>query len=405
MKYALLICDGMADYPLEKLQGKTPLQVADTPNLNRIAREGATGLAATIPQNMTPGSDVAALSILGYDPRVYYRGRGPLEAVSLDIQPAFDEIVFRCNLVSVSDGLMQDYSAGHISTKEARVLIEALNKEMKVEGVTFYPGVSYRHVTTVKESLLKDGKGELHCVPPHAIIGQPIEPNLPTGQGSSLLRELMERSREILSAQPVNQVKIDLKENPANMIWLWGGGKLEIPPSFREKFGVEGTVIAAVDLIKGIGKLIGLRVVNVPGATGYYDTNYDAKAFSAIEALEKGDFVLVHVEAADEAGHNADILQKIAAIERFDAKIVGSVVAKLEELKDYRVMVMPDHYTPISVRDHTPEPVPFAVCGKDIPADSVQGFDEFSAREGSLKTVEGHCLMSILFGKEMNAWH
>lgn len=405
MKYALLICDGMADYPLEKLQGKTPLQVADTPNLNRIAREGATGLAVTIPENMMPGSDVAALSILGYDPRRYYRGRGPLEAVSLDIQPAPDEVVFRCNLVSVSDGLMQDYSAGHISTKEARVLIEALNKEMKVEGVTFYPGVSYRHVTTIKESLLQDGKGELHCVPPHAIIGRPIEPNLPAGQGSLLLRELMEKSREILSAQPVNQVKIDLKENPANMIWLWGGGKLDRPPSFREKFGVEGTVIAAVDLIKGIGKLIGLRVVNVPGATGYYDTDYDAKASFAIDALDKGDFVLVHVEAADEAGHNADILQKIAAIERFDAKIVGSLMAKLEEWKEYRVMVMPDHYTPISVRDHTPEPVPFAVCGKDIPADGVQAFDEFTVKEGSLKRVEGHRLMSILFGKEVNVWH
>lgn len=230
MKYVLLICDGMADYPLEKLQGKTPLQVARTPNLDRLAREGTTGLATTIPEGMAAGSDVASLSILGYDPCLYYRGRGPLEAVSLDIRPAPDEVIFRCNLVSVRDGLMEDYSAGHISSKEAKVLVDVLNKRLKVEGVTFYAGVSYRNVTTVKEKLLREGKGELRCVPPHAIIGQPIEPNLPTGQGSPLLRDLMERSREILGAEPINQVKIDLQENPANMIWLWGGGKLERPP-------------------------------------------------------------------------------------------------------------------------------------------------------------------------------
>lgn len=403
MKYALLICDGMADYPLEKLQGRTPLQAAKTPNLDRLAREGATGLAVTIPENMTPGSDVASLSIMGYDPRHYYRGRGPLEAVSLNIQPAADEVVFRCNLVSVSDGLMQDYSAGHISSREAKLLIDALNEEMRVGGVTFYPGVSYRHVTTIKEGLLQEGKGELHCVPPHAITGQPIEPNLPTGRGSSLLRDLMGKSLEILSVQPVNQVKIDLGENPANMIWLWGGGKLERPPSFKERFGVDGTVIAAVDLIKGIGKLIGLKAVEVPGATGYYDTDYDAKASYAIEALKGDDFVLVHVEAADEAGHNADILQKITAIERFDAKIVGRVIEKLEQSGDYRVVAMPDHYTPISVGDHTCEAVPFLVCGKDVRADNVQVFDEFSVREGSLKTVKGHSLMSLLVGGKAKA--
>jgi len=398
VKYALLVCDGMADYPLEKLQGKTPLQVAKTPNLDRLAREGSTGLAVTIPHDMTPGSDVAALSILGYDPTKYYRGRGPLEAVSLNIEPAPDEVVFRCNLVSVSDGLMRDYSAGHISSKEAKVLIEALNKKMRADGVTFHAGVSYRHVATIKESLLREGKGELQCVPPHAIIGQPIEPNLPTGQGSPLLRVLMEKSREILSAEVVNQVKVDLGENPANMIWLWGGGRLERPPSFKERFGADGTVIAAVDLMKGIGKLIGLKTVDVPGATGYYDTDYDAKASYAIDALREADFVVVHVEAADEAGHNADILQKITAIERFDAKIVGRIIERLDEWGEYRAMALPDHYTPISVRNHTPEPVPFAICGKGIPRDSVRVFDEFATAKGGFKTVEGHRLMSILFG-------
>jgi len=210
----------------------------------------------------------------------------------------------------------------------------------------------------------------------------------------------MERSREILSAQAINQVKIDLQENPANMIWLWGGGKLESPPSFRERFGVEGTVIAAVDLIKGIGKLIGLRAVDVPGATGYYDTDYDAKASHAIDALEKVDFVVVHVEAADEAGHNADILQKITAIERFDAKIVAPILERLEQWGEYRVVAMPDHYTPISVRNHTPDPVPFAICGKGIGTDSVEVFDEFAAAEGGLKLVPGHQLMSILFASQ-----
>jgi len=397
MKYALLICDGMADYPLEKLQGKTPLQVAKTPNLDRLAREGSTGLAETIPEDMTPGSDVASLSILGYDPRKYYRGRGPLEAVSLDIQPAPDEVVFRCNLVSVSDEVMEDYSAGHISSKEARVLIDALNKGIRIDGVTFNAGVSYRHVTTIKEKLLQEGKGELRCVPPHAIIGEPIERNLPTGQGSPLLRDLMEKSREILNAEAINQVKIDLQEDPANMIWLWGGGKLERPPSFQERFGLDGTVIAGVDLIKGIGRLIGLRAADVPGATGYYDTDYEAKASYGIEALEKADFVVVHVEAADEAGHNADILQKITAIERFDAKIVGKIVEKLEQWGEYRVVAMPDHYTPISLRNHTSDPVPFAICGKGVRPDSVIVFDEFSVAEGGFGRVQGHQLMSTLF--------
>ena len=400
MKYALLICDGMADYPLEKLQGKTPLQVAKTPNLDRMASEGSTGLSATIPENMTAGSDVAALSILGYDPSLYYRGRGPLEAVSLDIEPAADEVVFRCNLVSVSDVLMDDYSAGHISSKEAKVLIEALNREIRIDGIIFYPGVSYRNVTTIREALLREGKGPLRCIPPHAIIGQPIEPNLPVGRGAPLLRQLMESSREILSAQPVNQVKIDLRENPANMIWLWGGGKLERPPSFQEKFGVDGAVIAAVDLIKGIGKLVGLRAIDVPGATGYYDTDYDAKASYAIAALEDADFVVVHVEAADEAGHNADILQKIAAIERFDARIVGPILERLEKWGEYRALAMPDHYTPISVRDHTADPVPFAICGSGIRKDSVEVFDEFSVARGGLNRVVGHDLLSILFSPE-----
>ena len=373
--------------------------MAKTPNLDRLARNGATGLAATIPPNMSAGSDVASLSIVGYDPRVYYRGRGPLEAVSLGIQPTADEVVFRCNLVSVSDGVMRDYSAGHISSQEARVLMEALNRELKVKGVTFYPGVSYRNVVTIKEDLLQEGKGPLECVPPHAISGRGIEGNLPSGQGAPLLRELMEKSVAILAAQAVNQVKIDLGEDPANMIWLWGGGKLERPPSFQERFGVGGTVVAAVDLIKGIGKLIGLEAIDVPGATGYYDTDYDAKAAHALKALEQKDFVLVHVEAADEAGHNGDILEKITAIERFDARIVGKVLEKLEEWRKFRVLAMPDHYTPITVRDHTPEPVPFVLCGEGIEPDAVTTFDEFSVSDGSLQTVEGHALMGTLFGK------
>lgn len=394
----------MADYPLDELQGKTPLQVAKTPNLDRLAREGATGLAATIPQGMSPGSDVASLSILGYDPREYYRGRGPLEAVSLDIKVKPDEVVFRCNLVSVSDGLMQDYSAGHISSQEAAVLMQALNQEMKTDGVTYYPGVSYRNVVTIREDLLRGGKGELTCIPPHAISGQPIEPHMPTGQGSSLLRELMERSQKVLAAQSVNQVKIDLQENPANMIWLWGGGKLVRPPSFYEKFGTGGTVIAAVDLIKGIGKLIGLHAVDVPGATGYYDTDYEAKATYGCNALDQADFVLVHVEAADEAGHNADILQKITAIERFDHTIVGNILERLESWGEYRVLAMPDHYTPVSIRDHASDPVPFVLCGAGIEKDAVEAFDEFSVAQGALGNVEGHKLMSGLFSKQGEPW-
>lgn len=304
MKYIVLVGDGMCDYPLEELGGKTPLEVARIPNMNFIAKEGQVGIATTIPESLSPASDVANLSILGYDPLKYYRGRGPLEAANMGIKLQADEIAFRCNLITAADDTLADYSAGHISNKEAATLIKFLDEKLGTEFIKFYPGVSYRHLMIIK------GHPELmscKCTPPHDVTGQPVEKNLPKGEGSEILINLMRESRKLLSEHEVNHVRVDLKENPGNMIWLWGQGTAPEMPSFYDKYGVKGSVISAVDLIKGIGRIIGLDVIDVPGATGYYDTNFQGKAEYAIESLKKKDFVFVHVEAPDEAGHNGDL--------------------------------------------------------------------------------------------------
>ncbi len=278
MKYIILVGDGMADYPIREIGNKTPLEVAKIPNMDFVAQNGKVGLVRTVPVGFAPASDVATLSIIGYDPIKYYSGRGPLEAANMGIKLGPDEIAFRCNLVTNDNGLMADYSAGHITSKEAATLIKFLDKILGSGKIRFYPGVSYRHLMIVRDASLKKALQKVECEPPHDITGMPIKEHLPKGEGAEFLIKLMEDSRAVLSSHEVNHVRIDLKENPANMIWLWGQGIATKMPSFREKFGVEGSVISAVDLIKGIGKSIGLDVINVPGATGYYDTNYQVKA-------------------------------------------------------------------------------------------------------------------------------
>jgi len=393
MKYIVLIADGMADYPIGELGERTPLEVARTPAMDFIAKHGRLGRIKTIPDRMTPGSDVAAVSIFGYDPLRFYTGRGPLEAANLGVDLGENDVAFRCNLVTVAGDTLVDYSAGHISTKESTTLMQVIEDKLGNERMRFYPGVSYRNLLVVKDGL-NEKLDALSCKAPHDITGQSFSRNLPRGKNSELVIKLMQDSRATLENHEINHVRIDLKENPANMIWLWGQGKKPNMPFFREKYGIDGSVISAVDLIKGLGRLLGLEVINVKGATGYYDTDYAAKAEAAIKSLEKNDFVLVHVEAPDEAGHNGDLQEKIMAIERFDQLIVDAVLSAFKRKKDFRVLVMPDHATPISLRTHTSDVIPFGVFGKDIAGRAFTAFSEKESANSDLYFVNGYELMS-----------
>lgn len=388
MKYVVLVGDGMADYPIDELGGITPLEAAKTPNMDYIVKNGQAGIVKTIPRRMAPASDVAILSILGYDPLKYYTGRGPLEAKNLGVELGEEDIAFRCNFITATGDKLVDYSAGHITTKEAHILIDYLNKKLGSESVKFYPGVSYRNLMVVRNLGLN-----AKCVPPHDIAGKKISDHLPVGIGAERLAGIMRASRPILEAHDINHVRIDLKENPANMIWLWGQGKKPDIPKFKEKFNVTGTIISAVDLVNGIGKTLGLNVVKVPGATGYYDTDYLAKAEYGLKALEKQDFLFIHVEAPDEAGHNGDLRQKIKAIEKFDSLVVGTILNHFKKTKDFRILILPDHYTPISLRTHTAEPVFFALYGWNVIADDIDKFNEAATKKSSLKLDKGWKLM------------
>lgn len=387
MKYAILVGDGMSDYPISDLGNKTPLEVAKIPNMNEIVKKGMIGLVKTVPSGMKPASDVANLSIMGYDPKTYYTGRGPLEAANIGIELGHDEVAFRCNLITATNDTMADYSAGHISDKESKTLLEYLDKKLGSERLKFYHGKSYRNLLVIKTKS-QDELNDLmkaSCTPPHDITGGSISKNLPSGRGASLLVRLMEDSRSILSENEINRVRVDLGENPANMIWLWGQGTNSNMPSFKGMFGIDGSVISAVDLVNGIGKLIGLELINVPGATGYYDTNYQGKGEYAVNALRSKDFIFVHVEAPDEAGHNGDLRAKITAIENFDKHVVGAVWNFLKDIKDYRLMVLSDHATPVSVRTHVSDPAPFAMAGKGV---THNGFDIFSESNATLSKVK-----------------
>jgi len=396
MKLVILLGDGMADHPIDELDGKTPLEAAKTPNMDRIACEGRGGLATNVPTGMPPGSDVANLSVMGYDPKRYYSGRAPLEAAAMGVALGSEDVAFRCNLVNVDleKRVMVDYSAGHISSEEGRELIAALTKaDPKAK---LYPGVSYRNLLVEEKN---DGLSA-DCTPPHDISGQPIDGYLPRGEGSEVLREMMLASVPILTEHPVNLRREREGKRPANMIWLWGQGKAPSMPRFREMWGIEGAVISAVDLLKGMGVYAGLEVIDVPGATGVLDTNYEGKVRACLDALDRVDFVYLHVEAPDEMGHDGKLDEKIEAIRRFDERVVGPVLAGLENSgHDWRVMVLPDHPTPIALRTHTAEPVPFAVMGSGIEPDGMAAFSEREAARGGFGEVEGWGLMGMMVEK------
>lgn len=379
MKYIIIVGDGMADYELPELGNKTPLEYAKTPNMDFLVRRGRIGLVKTIPPGMSPGSDVANLNILGYEPKKYYSGRGPLEAASLGIKLKAHEVAWRCNLVNIKNGVMDDFTAGHIASSEAKELIKIINKNLRNDRVKFYAGVSYRHIMVSHD--IPDG---VSCVPPHDITGQPIEAYLPKGNGADVIKGLMLTSREFLSG------------HKANMIWLWGQGRNIALPSLKEKFGLTGGVITAVDLIKGIGKLIGLKPVNVPGATGFVDTAYELKANYALDILKRDNFVFVHVESPDEAGHMGDLGLKIKAIEDFDQKVVGTILSKISSFEKVRIVLLPDHYTPISLKTHSSEPVPFVIYGQGIEPDGFENFTERNAKDSGFIVSEGWRLIEIL---------
>lgn len=392
MKYIVLVGDGMADYPIEQLGQKTPLEVAKTPNMDFIARDGRLGRIKTIPDNMAPGSDVAIISILGYDPVKYYTGRGPLEAANLGIKLGWDEVAFRCNLITAGNDTLIDYSAGHISSKEAEILIKHIDKKLGTQSIKFYPGISYRHIMVIKDTELPDPQ-DIICKPPHDIMGESISKNLPKGKNAQILIKLMHDSKAVLEGHEINMVRIDLKENPANMIWLWGCGKNPVMPKFTDKYGLTGSVISAVDLIKGLGRILGLEVINVVGATGYYDTDYKGKAEAAIKALKNKDFIFLHVEAPDEAGHNGDLRQKLTAIERFDQLVVGTILNAYKRKKNFRILVLPDHATPVAVKTHTKDPVFFGIFGQDIVGRGFVGYNEKEALKSDLYFEKGYELM------------
>ena len=399
MKYVIILGDGMADFPLEELKGKTPLEAARTPNLDRLAMEGAGGRLKTVPAGMKPGSDVANLSILGYNPSIGYTGRGPLEAASLDISLEYDDIAFRCNLVTVADSTMVDYSAGHISSRESGVLINLLEDRLGGKGIRFYPGKSYRHILVVKEQLLEEGHGSLYTTPPHDITGRIYQPYLPRGRGAQFINDLITQSRVFLADQEVNEIRIDLGENPANMIWPWGEGKRPEMEAFREKFGIKGALISGVDLLPGIARVIGLDVIEVPGATGYFDTDYEGKGRAAISGLKDHDLIYLHVEAPDEAGHAGNITEKLKAIERIDEDIAAPLIEARQQYPGLRIAILPDHATPISLRTHNSDPIPFVIWGSGIEADRMESYSEKEARNGRYRTRAGHKFMSLLLNR------
>jgi 2,3-bisphosphoglycerate-independent phosphoglycerate mutase len=396
MKYVVVVPDGASDYPIDILGGKTPFEVADTPFMDSLAQKGILGRVKTVPKGFTPSSDVANLSLMGYDPKIYYSGRGPLEAANLGVDLGERDLAFRCNLITETDGKLADYSAGHITNKEAKILMEHVNKNLGTDKIQFFFGTSYRNLMVIRGG--KDLElDKLKYWAPHDIMGKDILKHMAQGKNSEIITELINHSKKILATHEINKVRIDLGENPANMIWIWGCGAKPTMPTFKEQFGLGGAVISAVDLINGIGKIIGLEVVNVEGATGYYDTNYQGKAQAALEALERLDFVFVHIEATDEAGHNQDLRMKITCIERIDKMVVGPLVEGLKG--DFRILITPDHPTPVALRTHTDEPVPFLISGTGIVADESSSYSEIAAQNSSLYFDNGPDLMRHFLGR------
>lgn len=381
--------DGAADQPIKMFGGKTIFEAAEKPNIDFIAMNGRQGLCQTVPPTLQPGSDVAMMAVLGYDPAKYYTGRAPIEAVAQGIDVIESDWIFRCNLVTTAGGKMVDHSSGNISSEEGKIFIEELNKTLGSEHIRFYPGVGYRHLMVVKGYDFPD----LQLQPPHDNIGIETEKLMPRGKNANVLIDLIKKSETLLKDHSINLARRNLKKNEATSIWLWGHGKKARMELFKKKYGLNGAAITAVDLVKGLANLIGFDFIKVEGATGYFDTDYRAKGLAAIEAIKKYDIVLVHVEATDEAGHagKADIKKK--ALEEIDKHIVGPILADLKKYKNWRMLVMPDHPTPVSTQGHTGEAVPFAMMGDGISGEVHLPLGEKNAVKTGIKIDNGYELM------------
>lgn len=401
MKYLLILADGMADEAITDLGNRTPLQYAQTPNIDFLAQTALIGTAQTIPAGFPPGSDVANLSVLGYNPELYYTGRSPLEAVSMGVAMSDNDLALRCNLVTLSvasvyeDRVMADYSAGEITSEESRQLIVLLQSELGNAELSFHPGISYRHL------LLWKGGAErvMNLTPPHDISGRAVGEYLPQGPDSAVLAEIMKKSLELLDNHPINNRRRSQGKNPAVSAWFWGQGKKPALDSFAVKYGLQGSVVAAVDLVKGLGICAGLRPVVVPGATGAIETNFAGKARAALDELLGGqDFVYMHIESPDEAGHQGSLEAKVWSIEQIDKEVVGLVRSELNRFDDLRVMIIPDHPTPLSIRTHSNGMVPFLIFDKNHPAeDGVGQYHEEAAKHGR-HFPAGHEVMDYFIG-------
>ena len=391
MKYVIVIADGMADEPLDEINGETPVVHANTPNMDFIAREGYTGLTKNVPDGMTPGSDVANTSIMGFDPSML-KGRGPLEAPSVGVELNDNDVAFRLNFINVKDGAINDFTADHITTEEADELIKALNEHFGDIG-QFYTGVSYRNLFVISDIAMED----LKSTPPHDVVGQQTSNNnlKPENEKSKLINKLMEDSVEVLENHPVNKKRVEEGKLPANMIWLWGQGAKPVIGNFPEKYGLKGATITGVDLLKGISTYIDLDVIEVPGATAYFDTNYQNKVDYALESLKTHDVQFIHIEAPDEAGHEGNLPEKIRAIENIDSIILEKLLKELPNIdEDYTIALLPDHPTPINIKTHTMSPVPFAIYSTNIKTpDDTRIFSE-DMSQGKYDTIIGHTLLN-----------
>jgi 2,3-bisphosphoglycerate-independent phosphoglycerate mutase len=406
MKYVIVIPDGCADEPQESLGGKTPLQAAHKPNMDRIARQGVVGRSNNVPTPLTPASDVATLSLFGYDPLAVYTGRAPLETAAMGIALGPDDWAVRCNLVHVADECMRDFTAGHITSEEGRPLVEALQAalggELAPGGVRleFHPGVSYRNILVYRPAAGTPApfSDQTKTQPPHDVPDRPIAEHMPKGPGSDLLRSLMERSRPVLHDHPVNRARRDRGQRDATQVWLWGQGRAPHLRPFAEVYGKRGAIISAVDLVRGVGVLLGWRRIDVPGATGYLDTDYAAKGRAAVAALPQHDLVCVHVEAPDEASHEGRADEKVKALEQIDRHIVGPLLEALPGHGDWRILVSPDHRTPLRTRAHAYGMVPFAFAGTGVGSKGQASYDEAVAEQSDSVFEKGHDLMRRFLG-------
>jgi 2,3-bisphosphoglycerate-independent phosphoglycerate mutase len=396
VKYIILQGDGMADYPLDVLGGKTPLEAARTPNMDRLAARGVFGIAHVIPKGFAPGSDVGNMSIMGYDPAVYHTGRSPLEAASMGVALGPNDIAFRCNLVTLAgsggETTMEDFTSGHISTEDAAEIIRDLDRELGGDGMEFFSGMSYRHLT-----VWRNGKEKMETTPPHDITDRKTAGYLPKGEGAERLLELMQASEPILADHPINKKRRAQGHRPATTIWLWGQGRAPKLPPLTERFGIKGGVISAVDIIHGLGVYAGLERIDVPGITGFLDTNYIGKGEYGVRSLDKNDLIFIHVEAIDEAGHMGDVEKKIQAIEDFDEKVVGTVLKGMAHRNDYRILLMPDHPTAIALKTHVADPVPFVLYSAQEPRDNgAVGYNEKDAATTGVVAEQAYRLMESL---------